>query len=172
MGHEPADRSNEWIRPQHQGGAGAREAAKGEDGIVYAVVTCAAAHDALAAAGERARVRCSLAQALGRLGPLSCTRCRACTCGPCYPVVCRGPYSLWGMGGVILGGASRLDAVSASPCRAWLPGDAPGGTTRAPAARPPRSSRTGGGAPQTSNRPRRIETELSHDVLNPARVPL
>ena len=52
-------------------------------------------------------------QALGRLGPLSCTRCRACTCGPCYPVVYRGPYSLWGMGGVILGRASRLDAVSA-----------------------------------------------------------
>ena len=77
-----------------------------------------------------------------------------------------------GMGRLILGCVSRLDAVSASHVRAWLPGDAPGGTTRTPAARPPRSSRTGGSSPHTSTRPRRIETELSHDVLNPARVPL
>src|SRR5437870_8415028 len=76
------------------------------------------------------------------------------------------------MGGVILGRASRLDAVSASPVRAWLPGTALGRTTRTPAARPPRSSRTRGGAPHASTRPRRIETDLSHDVLNPARVPL
>ena len=56
--------------------------------------------------------------ALGRLGPLSCTRYRACTCGPCYPVVYRGPYSLLGMGRLILGSISRLDAVSASHVRA------------------------------------------------------
>ena len=56
--------------------------------------------------------------ALGRLGPLSCTRYRACTCGPCYPVVYRGPYSLVVMGRLVLGCVSRLDAVSASHVRA------------------------------------------------------
>src|SRR3954453_22650648 len=45
-------------------------------------------------------------------------------------------------------------------------------TTGAPAVRPPRSSRTRGSPPQPPTRPWRIETELSHDVLNPARVPL
>ncbi len=45
-------------------------------------------------------------------------------------------------------------------------------TTPPPAVRPRRSSRTKRSPPQSPKRPERIETELSHDVLNPARVPL
>jgi len=68
--------------------------------------------------------------------------------------------------------ASRLDAVSAYH-----------GRTTATRRCPWRDNRSTGGpsAPVLSywgrasaapRRPRRIETELSHDVLNPARVPL
>ena len=78
--------------------------------------------DALAAAGERARVRCTLAQALGRLGPLSCTRYRACTCGPWYLVVYQGPYSLNGDGRRHLGGGFALRCCQ----RFSLPGVATG----------------------------------------------
>ena len=53
-------------------------------------------------------------------------------------------------GSLISGRASRLDAFSAYPNRTWLPGGAPGGTTRAPAVRPARSSRTSAGPPQAS----------------------
>src|SRR5918997_2581306 len=73
---------------------------------------------------------------------------------------------------LVLGRDSRLDAFSGSPVRTWLPSDAAPATTGAPAVRPPRSSRTRGSPPQHPTRPWRIETELSHDVLNPARVPL
>ena len=45
-------------------------------------------------------------------------------------------------------------------------------TTPPPAVCPARSSRTRASPAQCSNRAWRIETELSHDVLNPARVPL
>ena len=45
-------------------------------------------------------------------------------------------------------------------------------TTPPPAVRPARSSRTRASSRQPSKRAERIETELSHDVLNPARVPL
>ena len=45
-------------------------------------------------------------------------------------------------------------------------------TTPPPAVRPARSSRTRASPLQCSTRSKRIETELSHDVLNPARVPL
>jgi hypothetical protein len=45
-------------------------------------------------------------------------------------------------------------------------------TTAPPAGRPARSSRTRASPTQAPRRPHRIETELSHDVLNPARVPL
>ncbi len=55
-----------------------------------------------------------------------------------------------GVGGLVLGWASRLDAFSASPDRPWLPGNAPGGTTGTPAGRPSRSSRTREGSPQAS----------------------
>ena len=46
------------------------------------------------------------------------------------------------MGYLILRGASRLDAFSVYPFRAWLPGYRLGSLTGAPAARPSRSSRT------------------------------
>jgi hypothetical protein len=45
-------------------------------------------------------------------------------------------------------------------------------TPAPPAGRPARSSRTRASPTQSPTRPHRIETELSHDVLNPARVPL
>ena len=54
--------------------------------------------------------------------------------------------------------------VARQPCR-WS-------TTAAPEVRPPRSSRTRGRLSSILLRLRRIGTELSHDVLNPARVPL
>jgi hypothetical protein len=91
---------------------------------------------------------------------------------PINPVISRGSYFLKGMRRLILGQASHLDAVSGYPCRTWLPSDAGCPTTGTPAVRPARSSRTRASPPQPSMRPRRIETELSHDVLNPARVPL
>ena len=53
-------------------------------------------------------------------------------------------------GGLISGGASRLDAFSAYPARTWLPSGAPGGATGTPAVRPARSSRTSASAPQAS----------------------
>ena len=52
------------------------------------------------------------------------------------------------------------------------PAFAPGGTTGTPEVRLSGSSRTTDNPRQDSLRLREIETELSHDVLNPARVPL
>ena len=54
------------------------------------------------------------------------------------------------VGPLVSGRASRLDALSGYPFPAWLPCRAPGGTTGAPEAGPPRSSRTKGGPPQGS----------------------
>jgi len=54
------------------------------------------------------------------------------------------------MGYLILGGASRLDAFSAYPCRTWLLSYAVGTTTDTPSVRPPRSSRTRGSSLQVS----------------------
>ena len=48
----------------------------------------------------------------------------------------------------ILGRVSYLDAFSSSHSRRWLPSRALGRTTRTPALRPPRSSRTRGSLPQ------------------------
>ena len=45
-------------------------------------------------------------------------------------------------GGLVLRGASRLDAFSGYPVRTWLPSCATGVTTGAPEVRPSRSSRT------------------------------
>ena len=91
---------------------------------------------------------------------------------PIDPVVFRGSYLVKPARRLILRRASHLDAVSGYPCRTWLPSDARCRTTGTPAVRPARSSRTRASSSQPSKRPRRIETELSHDVLNPARVPL
>src|SRR5262245_63691498 len=69
---------------------------------------------------------------------------------PIEQVVYLRPYPDSAGGGLISGRASHLDAFSAYPPRTWLPGDAVGTTTRTPAVRPSRSSRTGAGPPQTS----------------------
>jgi hypothetical protein len=106
------------------------------------------------------------------LGWLGSGRLPAVHPPPIDPVVCRGPYALKELGRLVLGRDSRLDAFSGSPDRTWLPSAAGCPTTGPPAVRPPRSSRTRGSPPQSPKRPWRIETELSHDVLNPARVPL
>ena len=52
------------------------------------------------------------------------------------------------------------------------PAFASGDTTGTPEVRLSGSSRTTDNPRQDSSRPQEIETELSHDVLNPARVPL
>ena len=69
---------------------------------------------------------------------------------PIYLVVFKGTYFLEEMGRLILRGASRLDAFSVYPFRAWLPGCALGSAAGTPAARPARSSRTKARSSQTS----------------------
>ena len=92
---------------------------------------------------------------------------------PIKQVIYLRPYPLLrGMGNLILGPASHLDAFSVYPNQTWLPSDASGETTGTPYVCSPGSSRTTGNSPQVSMRPSRIETDLSHDGLNPARVPL
>ena len=68
---------------------------------------------------------------------------------PINLVVFKGVYS-FRMGYLILRGASRLDAFSVYPFRAWLPGYRLGSLTGAPAARPSRSSRTKDSSSQIS----------------------
>ena len=68
---------------------------------------------------------------------------------PIYLVVFKGSYYLR-MGYLILRGASRLDAFSVYPFRAWLLGRRLGSLTDAPAARPSRSSRTKDSSSQIS----------------------
>ena len=68
---------------------------------------------------------------------------------PIYLVVFKGVY-FFRMGYLILRGASRLDAFSVYPFRAWLPGYRLGSLTGAPAARPSRSSRTKDSSSQIS----------------------
>ena len=73
---------------------------------------------------------------------------------------------------MISGGAWRLDAFSAYPVAAWLPGGARRPDNRNTSGRPPLVLSYWGAIPSILLRLRRIRTELSHDVLNPARVPL
>ena len=68
---------------------------------------------------------------------------------PIYLVVFKGVY-FFRMGYLILRGASRLDAFSVYPFRAWLLGRRLGRLTDAPAARPSRSSRTKDSSSQIS----------------------
>ena len=106
---------------------------------------------------------------------------------PCAPVACtcrhatsagRSPSRL--LGGLPAYGSECPHLGAPFPLRCFqrfgLPAIAtePAGrpTTPPPAGRPRRSSRTKRSSPQDTRRPSRIETELSHDVLNPARVPL
>ncbi len=90
---------------------------------------------------------------------------------PINLVVYQGPYHHDGEGNLILERASRLDAFSAYLTRHSYPASATGVTTGTLEACLSRSSHTRDSTPQVSLRPRRIRTELSHDVLNPARVP-
>ena len=69
---------------------------------------------------------------------------------PIYLVVFKGVY-FFRMGYLILRGASRLDAFSVYPFRAWLLGRRLGSLTDAPAARPSRSSRTKDSSSQISS---------------------
>ena len=110
----------------------------------------------------------------GRLVPVSCTHCCAFTSGLLTwwsSTALQEPVARV-RGDGVWEGASRLDAFSGYPFRAWLPGAATGVTTGTPEARPLRSSRTGSGSPHVSKRLRQIGSELSHDVLNPTHVPL
>ena len=68
---------------------------------------------------------------------------------PIYLVVFKGSY-FFRMGYLILRGASRLDAFSVYPFRAWLLGRRLGSLTDTPAARPSRSSRTKDSSSQIS----------------------
>ena len=67
---------------------------------------------------------------------------------PIQQVVYLRPYSHEGMGDLILGRASHLDAFSGYHCQTWLPSDAVGTTTGTPEVCPPRSSRTRGSSSQ------------------------
>jgi len=91
---------------------------------------------------------------------------------PINQVVYLGSYLLDGVGNLILGWASCLDAFSAYPFRTQLPSVCPwrdNWYTGGPSI--PVFSYWGR-LPSSFLRPRRIWTELSHDVLNPAHVPL
>ena len=66
------------------------------------------------------------------------------------PLRLRGVLLSFEMGSLILEGASRLDAFSVYPFRAWLLGRRLGSLTDAPAARPSRSSRTKDSSSQIS----------------------
>ena len=66
--------------------------------------------------------------------------------GPWYPEACAP-----GLGDLILGRASRLDAFSGYPCLTSLPCDAAGATTGTQEVSPSRSSRTRDSSPQVSS---------------------
>lgn len=74
-------------------------------------------------------------------------------------------------GRLFSGRGSRLDAFSGYPLRLSCPA-LPTRTTGTPEAAAPRSSRTKGTFPSGGPHPPRVETDLSHDGLNPAHVPL
>ena len=84
---------------------------------------------------------------IARLNTSLCVHLR-----PINQMISLGPLGwLNHQGSLVLGRASRLDAFSGYPFRTQLPGSALGRTTGRPEVRPPRSSRTKGRAPQTSN---------------------
>ena len=74
-------------------------------------------------------------------------------------------------GRLFSGRASRLDAFSGYPLRRGCPA-LPARTTGTLEAAAPRSSRTEGTFPSGGQHPRQVETDLSHDGLNPSHVPL
>ncbi len=110
-------------------------------------------------AGVISQLRCSMSsscplprlfgQALTRLVAVSSMCCHTSTPALSTSSSSRGFTSLR-MGYLILRGASRLDAFSVYPFRAWLLGRRLGSLTDAPAARPSRSSRTKDSSSQIS----------------------
>src|SRR3954468_10388783 len=108
----------------------------------------------------------------GRLVSVSSTRCRAYTSDLSTSSSSTALQGACAPGDLVLRFASRLDAFSGYRIRTLLPSDATGVTTGTQAVRPTRSSRTKVRSSQVSSRPQQIGTKLSHDVLNPARVPL
>ncbi len=74
-------------------------------------------------------------------------------------------------GRLFSGRGSRLDAFSGYPLRRGCPA-LPCRTTGTLEAAAPRSSRTRGTFPSGGPHPPRVESDLSHDGLNPAHVPL
>ena len=89
-----------------------------------------------------------------------------------YRVFFPGPYQLIGCEKARLAVGFPLRCIQRFPLPTIATRPAGRPTTAPPAGRPARSSRTRASPAQPSKRPHRIETELSHDVLNPARVPL
>jgi hypothetical protein len=91
---------------------------------------------------------------------------------PVWRVICPRPYQPQSCEEtrLVAGFALRCIQRFALPAVATRPAGRP--TAAPPAGRPARSSRTRASPTQSPKRPHRIETELSHDVLNPARVPL
>src|SRR3954454_16774088 len=82
-------------------------------------------------------------------GPLNTLLCLHVP--PINVVVSHGPYSLEGMGSLILRGASRLDAFSGYPIQTWLISSAVGTTTDTPEVCSLRSSRTRSDSSQASS---------------------
>ena len=80
------------------------------------------------------------------------------------------PHTAWN-GRLFSGGASGLDAFSPYPQRRGCPA-VPCRTTGRLLAAASRSSRTRDPFPSGGQHPQQIESDLSHDGLNPAHVPL
>jgi len=74
-------------------------------------------------------------------------------------------------GRLFSGEVSGLDAFSPYPQQRSCPA-LPCRTTGRPEAAIPRSSRTGGTFPSSDQHSQQVESVLSHDGLNPSRIPL
>ena len=91
---------------------------------------------------------------------------------PINLVVSQGSYRTGSVGNLILGWAWRLDAFSAYPLRTWLPSLCPWRDNWYTSGASIPVLSYWGRLPSSFLRLRWIGTELSHDVLNPAHVPL
>ena len=91
---------------------------------------------------------------------------------PINQVIYLGPYSVNRMRSLILGCTSRLYAFSAYHDPTWLPSVCSWRNNWYTRGLSIPVLSYWGQLPSNFLRPRRIGTELSHDVLNPARVPL
>jgi hypothetical protein len=82
-------------------------------GVVWAGAGCFSR----TAQWTRSMLAVGVCQALGRLVPVSCTPCGASTSGLSTQSSGWGPYPVVPVGGLVLRGASRLDAFSGYPFR-------------------------------------------------------